>query len=81
MELLTFVRHCLKLTLDVVQGNLLAGLHHLPLLVDKSHPEVENDVENEEHLNKDVTGDGGLEVGGVTMCSHPEQRRRYQSVQ
>lgn len=65
----------LEPTLDVVQGNVLPGLYHLPLLADKSHPEVEYDVENEEHFNEDVTADGGLEVGGVTKCSHPEQRK------
>ena len=64
-----------------MQGNILPGLHHLTLLIHKSHPEVEYDVQNEKHFDEDVAGDGGLEVGGVTKCSHPEQRRGYQGSQ
>ena len=65
------------ITLDVMQGNVLPCLHHLTLFIDKCHPEVEHDVQNEEHLNKDVTGDGGLKVGGVTKSSHPEQVKDF----
>ena len=60
-----------------MQGNVLPGLHHLTLFIHKSHPEVEYDVQDEEHFDEDVRGDGGLEVGGVTKCGHPEQRRRW----
>ena len=38
----------------------------------KWKPEVEDDVENEEHFDEDVTDDWRLEVGGVAKCGHPE---------
>ena len=54
-------------TFDILHSNIPACVHHLPLPVDKSHPEVEDDVEDEEHLHEDVRCDGGLEVGGVAV--------------
>ena len=51
-------------TFDVVESDVLGVMHYLPLAVDESHPEVDEDVKEEEHLHGDVAGDGGLHGGG-----------------
>ena len=55
----------LDVTFHIVEGDFPHLVDYFALSVDEGHPEVEDDVEDEDHLDEDVAGDGGLEGGAV----------------